>query len=127
MKQRCGNPNNTAFKNYGARGITVCPEWAEDFGKFYDWAMSHGYQDDLTIDRIENDVGYSPDNCRWVTQACNLTNTRRNVTVEVNGETHTVAEWSRITGANERTIRNRLKAGKSPEEAIVNKHRMGGP
>ena len=69
IKRRCLNPNYHHFKNYGGRGITVCDEWLESFKSFYDWAMSNGYQDDLSIDRIDNDKGYDPSNCRWVTMA----------------------------------------------------------
>lgn len=67
MKARCNNPNNPAYYRYGGRGIKVCMEWENSFGAFYAWAMAHGYTDELTIDRINNDRGYSPDNCQWVT------------------------------------------------------------
>lgn len=77
MKSRCHNPNDPDYKAYGAKGIFVCESWRTDFQVFYEWAMSHGYTDDLSIDRIDNDKGYSPDNCRWATALEQMHNQKR--------------------------------------------------
>ena len=69
MKTRCYDQNSDAYKNYGGRGITICDEWIQDFWSFYNWALENGYKDGLTIDRIDNDKGYAPWNCRWATKA----------------------------------------------------------
>lgn len=85
MRQRCNNKNNRDFKYYGARGITICEEW-NDYPTFLVWAMSHGYRDNLTLDRIDNDNGYSPDNCRWATRKVQVANRRKKEPVEKNQE-----------------------------------------
>ena len=77
MKNRCLNPNASRYKDWGGRGITVCEEWKNNFIAFYEWAMTNGYSDNLSIDRIDNDKGYSPDNCRWATLTEQMRNTRR--------------------------------------------------
>ena len=82
MTQRCNNPNNKNYDIYGGRGITVCDAWQSSFQAFYSWAMANGYDENApagqcTIDRIDNDKGYSPDNCRWVDQKTQNNNKRR--------------------------------------------------
>ena len=69
MKIRCLNENFRFFKHYGGRGITICDEWMNSFENFRDWALATGYSDELSIDRIDNDGNYEPDNCRWATQS----------------------------------------------------------
>ena len=95
MKARCGNPNNDRFHDYGDRGITVCDGW-KDYLTFKQWAMANGYSDELTIDRIDNNEGYSPENCRWVDRFTQQNNMRTNTTINYQGQSHTLAEWSRI-------------------------------
>lgn len=107
MKTRCYNKNCKAYKDYGARGISVCGEWLHDFAAFYEWAMQNGYQGDLSIDRIKVNEGYSPGNCRWATPAQQSKNTRRNVLVSINGETRLLGEWAEAYGINYQTMATR--------------------
>ena len=118
MKGRCHRENTQAFPSYGGRGIAVCDEWKTDFSAFYEWAMANGYRDDLTIDRIDNDKEYSPNNCRWVATEIQANNKRSNVVIEYKGEQHTLAEWSKILGIKYATLRKRLEKGWSIEGAF---------
>lgn len=121
MKQRCCNPQNARYKYYGARGITVYSEWSS-FEPFEKWALSHGYEDGLTLDRIDVNGGYCPENCRWVTWKVQQNNKRSNTVIEAFGEKRTLSEWAQITGINRVTIQKRINVeGKTPEEAMTQK------
>lgn len=109
MKKRCYNKNHKLYNRYGGRGITICDEWLNDFMAFYNWSMDNGYQDDLTIDRIDNNKGYSPDNCRWVTMLEQAQNTSKNVNITYKGKTQTISAWSRETGIPQNTISRRFR------------------
>lgn len=124
MKDRCYNKNSSAFQRYGGRGIKVCDEWKDDFQTFMDWSVSHGYDVNLTIDRINNDGNYEPSNCRWATMLEQQNNKRSNKILTINGEGHTISQWSRIVGINPQTICERLKRGWDVEKAITTK--VGG-
>lgn len=107
MCNRCANPNNPAWDRYGGRGITVCNEW-KDYKCFSMWAKSNGYADYLTIDRINNNGGYNPSNCRWVDDLTQANNKRNNHLVEYNGKTMTIAEWSRFLGIPYKALHRRI-------------------
>lgn len=107
MIQRCTNPNSTYFPRYGGRGITVCHEWRTR-NNFKKWALSHGYRNDLTIDRIDNDKGYSPDNCRWVTPSQNCCNRSTTHFVTAFGKRQSLMEWSRELNISYNTLKKRV-------------------
>lgn len=111
MKCRCYNPNHTFYKNYGGRGITICDEWKNDFMCFYEWASQSGYKKGLTLDRIDNNKGYSPQNCRWVTRKEQGRNQRTNHKITINGETRLLCEWEEISGISSKNIIKRLRRG----------------
>lgn len=96
MISRCYNPNDTGYKNYGARGITICDEWLNDKEAFYKWSIENGADFGLQIDRKDVNGSYCPENCHWVTSRENNNNRRNNVKYEINGESHTLIEWMRI-------------------------------
>ena len=118
MKERCTNPNNKSFKHYGAKGISVCHSWADDFQSFERWARRNGYEDGLTIDRINNGEGYFPNNCRWVTTAQQNRNYSKNRMITYNGETLCLSDMADKYGVNRATVLFRLKSGKTIEQAL---------
>lgn len=120
MKERCNNPHNKRYERYGGRGIKVCEEWANDYGSFRNWASKNGYTKGLTIDRIENNGGYCPENCRWVTRAEQNRNYSRNRMLTLNGETLCLADMAKKYGIKSATLRFRLNQGMSLEEAVMN-------
>lgn len=116
MKLRCNNINCLSYKRYGNRGITVCQEWFDNFMSFHDWAYKNGYNEDAkkgqcTLDRIDVNGNYEPNNCRWVNMKVQANNRRNNHYITYNNETHTIMEWSRKTNINFSTIIYRLNKG----------------
>ena len=124
MRRRCSDKKNTGYHNYGGRGIKVCDEW-QDFMKFYSWAVSNGYKSNLSIDRIDNNGNYEPNNCQWVTVERQANNKRTNTMVTINGETHSLADWSRIKNINYKMVCTRIgKLHWTPYDAIVTPKRQ---
>lgn len=128
MRERCEYSNHASAKFYQNRGIEVCEEWDNDFLKFKEWALANGYdytktRKEQSLDRIDNNKGYSPDNCRWVSMKTNNQNTRRNVFLTYDNKTLCISDWSRELGISIETIRSRIKKG-YPVEVILSKERL---
>lgn len=124
MIGRCTDENDDAYKNYGGRGITICDEWRNDFQAFCKWARENGFDPnakpmDCTIDRIDNDKGYSPENCRWVDFRTQARNRSDNRVLEFNGEKHIMTDWAKMFGLKKTTLRKRLNSGWSIEDALT--------
>lgn len=119
MIKRCYEPSSEKYPNYGGRGITVCDEWRNDRQKFFDWALQSGYTDELTIDRINVDGNYCPENCRWATPKEQANNRTSNRYLTYNGETHTVIEWAEILGLSPGTLYSRLEHGWTTEYILT--------
>lgn len=107
MKRRCDDEWRKAYKYYGDRGITYCKEW-KTFEPFYEWAMNNGYKDNLTLDRINNDGDYEPDNCRWVDYFVQANNRSNNHFITYKGRTQTISQWAGEIGLSQSVIRDRL-------------------
>lgn len=121
MRSRCQNPKDISYSNYGSRGIKVCEEWENDYSAFRQWAIENGYDQnakrgDCTLDRIDVNGDYCPDNCRWLNMSDQCANKRNTCVITYNGKTLTASEWSKATGIPRETIYSRYKAGWQPEK-----------
>lgn len=113
MRKRCYKPNSNCYKNYGGRGITVCDEWNGKDGQknFYKWAIENGYKKGMSIDRIDNNGNYTPENCRWATPKTQAYNRSTNSYITIHGKTQTVSEWADEIGISRGAMQNRLRYG----------------
>ena len=119
MRKRCNDSNATGYENYGGRGIKICDEWNNDFEIFYNWAIKNGYKKGLTIDRINNNGNYEPNNCRFVDYYIQGSNKRNNHFITINGETKTLFQWSRLYNIDPSLILCRIKRGWTEQDAIT--------
>lgn len=119
MVERCENANSSAWEYYGSRGITICDEWRNDFKNFYDWSQKNGYNENLTIDRINNDGNYEPSNCRWVDYKTQARNTRSNRYIEIDGEVRCLSEWCEVLDVNIHTVKWRIAQGMDHKIALT--------
>lgn len=118
MKTRCYNAKTPCFKYYGGKGIAVCDEWLNNPAAFMDWAFSHGYDENLTIDRINSNLNYCPENCRWITQAEQARRTPKVRHITYNGETKTALQWEKYFNVPLDSISRLIREGVSMQEAV---------
>lgn len=119
MKERCFNYKRREYKDYGGRGIKVCSEWL-DATKFIEWALNNGYTEGLTIDRIDNNGNYEPNNCRWVDRETQANNKRNNRLITYKGETKTITQWAKEHGLTYYIVKKRIdNYGWTFEKAIT--------
>lgn len=109
IKYRCYGKNGKFYKYYGGRGISVCDSWRTSYLEFRSWALASGYKEGLTIDRIDGDGDYCPENCRWATRLEQANNIRTNIHIEWNGQVHTITEWASILGISRSAFYWRIK------------------
>jgi hypothetical protein len=114
MKNRCNNQKHVR-EDYRGRGISVCPEWNDDFRSFFNWSIANGYDDTKSIDRIDVNGNYCPKNCRWADRLTQANNTRRSLFLEIRQTKKTLAEWTKITGLNYQSLISKMKRGKIDE------------
>ncbi len=119
MIAKCGNPNAYNYKHYGRRGIFVCEEWKADYLSFRVWAHANGYSEGLTIERIDNDSGYSPHNCRWADRKTQARNRRTSKLITFRGRTQTQAAWAEEIGISPGTLYARLEKLNWPVEKAL--------
>lgn len=119
MRRRCYLKSEREYERYGGRGIKVCEEWKNDFIPFMEWALSNGYDEKLTLDRIDTNGDYEPNNCRWVSRKEQNNNKSDNVKLTLNGVTRNMVEWSEITGINYQTLQGRVRRGWNDEDVLT--------
>lgn len=119
MRQRCSWEDSINWHLYGGRGIKVCDEWQDSFESFRDWSLENGYNEERTIDRIDVNGNYCPENCRWATLDEQNNNKRNCVYVTINGITKTVTEWCRETGVSRTAAYSRIRSGWNPADAVT--------
>ena len=118
MKGRCYRKSMKRYERYGGRGITVCKEWKDSFEIFKEWALSNGYSDNLTLDRIDNNGNYCPENCRWITNKEQQSNKSDNHLITYNGKTQTITQWAEELGMSGKSFEKRIRVWKDIKRAI---------
>lgn len=121
MRERCNNPNSQAYNNYGGRGIMVCKEWQDDYMNFYNWSMANGYEDTLSIDRIDVNGNYEPSNCRWADTKTQCNNTRSNIMITYQGKTQSLKLWCEELNLDYNMIRARFARNNWKDKSIEEK------
>ena len=120
IKCRCLNKNSKQYSDYGKRGILLCDEWANSYEAFKKWSEDNGYREGLSIDRIDNNGNYEPNNCRWVDSVVQANNRRNNRIFTLNGETHTLTQWARIYNIDPKIVFDRVYRGIEFSKALLN-------
>ena len=118
MKGRCYRKSMKRYERYGGRGISVCPEWKDSFETFKEWALSNGYSENLTLDRIDNNGDYCPSNCRWITNKEQQSNKSDNHLITYNGRTQTITQWAEELGMSGKSFEKRIRVWKDIKKAI---------